>query len=301
MSFATPDSAGSRNCELGIRSIAVANQRRCLIVNSSAARLNRSGQPRYRVRRPEPTLARHCETAEIGLSYNQLRLTPMRLASSMIGVSMFAVLLVAAPARAAMVTWQDSGALTYVSPFGQVFYPGLTVGTPWSLQVTFDPAGPGVHSSLPGAPAGCNIYQSGPTTFTLGAYTYTKPSGQIWTNSNLPGEGCDGPAAPNFNQIQFEWVGAWTQEPGAWNLFGGVLLAGYKDALHQDGTLPTVPSLVPGFTTGLNFYTSFDGNFPTFQDGTFAPTAVPEPGTLGMLGIGLAYGARRIRQRVRRS
>ena len=156
-----------------------------------------------------------------------------------------------------------------------------------------------MHSSLPGAPPNCNIYPSGPMTFTLGPYTYTKPSGQIWTNSNLPGEGCDGPAAPNFNQIQFEWFGSWTQDPGAWNLFGGVLLAGYKDALHQDGTIPTVPTIVPGSTTGLNFYTATDGNFPTFQDVTSAPTAVPESGTLVMLSLGLAYGARRFRQHAR--
>jgi len=36
---------------------------------------------------------------------------------------------------------------------------------------------------------------------------------------------------------------------------------------------------------------------PAFQDRTFEPTAVvPEPGTLGMVGIGIAYGLRRRRQ-----
>src|SRR6478752_8506574 len=98
------------------------------------------------------------------------------------------VLLSATSALAASITWEDYGVVTSVGFAGQALYPGLTVGTPWSLHVTFDPNGPGVHSGLPGAPPDCNIYQSGPMTFTLGTFTYTKPSGQIWTNSNLPGE-----------------------------------------------------------------------------------------------------------------
>jgi PEP-CTERM motif len=227
----------------------------------------------------------------------------MRLNSSMIGVSMIAILVAATPAHAATITWEDSGVITFVNINSiNSLFPGLTVGTPWSLQVSFDPNGPATPA--PGAPPGsnCNQYDMGPTTFVLGGYTYTNPGGTIWTNAMLPQIGCLN--APN-GAIVFEWFGngsGWTQEPGAWNLNGpGFLLATYNDTFHTDGTLPTVPSQGPdtAFRPGLTFWDS-QATTNIFQAYPFTPTLVPEPGTLGMLGIGLAFGARRFRQRTRR-
>lgn len=207
------------------------------------------------------------------------------------------------PARAATITWFDSGFLTFVS--GSAFqFPGLTVGTPWSLEVNFDPSAPGSPAAIGTPGSNCNVYPMGSTTFTLGTFTYTSTGGQIWTNSDLPGLGCS--PAPT-GTIQFEWGVTWTQEPGAWNLnvTSGLLMAGYTDAVQSDGFLPTSPTL-SGANSGLNFYDFFRGTRPQFQDHTFAPqladlnpTPVPEPATLGLFGVGLAYLARRRVQRLR--
>lgn len=200
------------------------------------------------------------------------------------------------PARAATITWFDSGFLTSINATPPEF-PGLTVGTPWSLEINFDPSAPGSPASLGAPGSNCNIYPMGSTTFTLGTFTYTSTGGQIWTNSDLPGLGCS--PAPT-GAIQFEWGVTWTQEPGAWNLnvSSGLLMAGYTDAVQRDGLLPTVPSL-SGANSGLNFYDFLRGPRSQFQDHTFAPqladltpTPVPEPATLGLFGVGLAYWAR---------
>jgi hypothetical protein len=212
-------------------------------------------------------------------------------------------LLFATPTYAAMVTWVDSGLINAVSPqWGPLLLPGLTVGTPWSLQVSFDPNGPFTPGlfSTPASP--CNIYNTGPTTFTLGSYTYTNPGGRIWTNAILPHVGCFSPANGAI-VFEYGYTAPWTQEPGAWNLSYGLLFYQYVDTAHNDGTLPDVPS-APGidgpstaFAPGLTFYTADSHIFPIFQGYPVSPTAVPEPSTVAMFSVGLAYGARRLRQR----
>lgn len=208
-----------------------------------------------------------------------------------------------APARAATITWFDSGFLTSINATPAEF-PGLMVGTPWSLEINFDPTAPGSPAAIGTPGSNCNIYPMGSTTFTLGTFTYTSTGGQIWTNSDLPGLGCS--PAPT-GAIQFEWGVTWTQEPGAWNLnvSSGLLIAGYTDAVQSDGFLPASPSR-SGATSGLNFYEFLRGPRSQFQDHTFAPqladltpTPVPEPATLGLFGVGLAYLARRRVHRLR--
>ena len=201
------------------------------------------------------------------------------------------VLFGASSAIAAPVTWQDSGFITYVA--NQPVFPGLSVGTPWALAVTFDPNGPFMPAALGQPGSNCNIYDSQSATFTLGGYSYANPGGRVWTNSLLPGNACS-PAPTGV--IQFDWVGGWMLPPGAWDINAGVLIAGYTDAVSHDGSLPLMPSLT-GINTGLGFYTPLTAPSPAFQDSTFAPTAVvPEPGTLVLLGIGIAYGLRRVRR-----
>jgi hypothetical protein len=204
-------------------------------------------------------------------------------------------LISASPARAATVVWFDSGNVTSVSFFGG--FPGLTIGTPWSMQFSFDPNAPRTPLGGPSPAAGCGFSSIDSSVFTLGGFTYTSSGGRVYTNSFLPHTSCDEP--PPTGMIQFEWSTSWTVEPDAWNIngFGGYLIAGYRDAIFRDGPLPTSPSLT-GFDTGFSFFQLTDEARILFQDRTFAPVAleaspVPEPGTVALLGAGLAWLGRR--------
>jgi hypothetical protein len=134
--------------------------------------------------------------------------------------------------------------------------------------------------------------------FTLGGFSYA-PSGQIWTNSALPGDAC---SPTPTGRIQFELKPGQGLEPGAWNLTGGILIAEYTDIV-SDGTLPATPSPQLGRVNSLSFYDPSNLPFSTFQDRNFTPVRildnsapVPEPGTMAMMGIGLVLGARRWRR-----
>lgn len=211
---------------------------------------------------------------------------------------------IATPAPAATVNWFDSGQLTSVNEsYAAAFLPGLTVGTPWSLQVNFDPNAQGTPGFDPSGGSHCFSYPISSAAFSLGGFTYTTPQpgstgARIWTNADLPGFGCS--PSPT-GAVVFE-MALTSADPGAWDL-NGLLLAGYTDALARDGSLPSVPTLT-GLNTGLTFYDFSGGNAEVvFQDRTFAPMAdappVPEPATFGMLGIGLACLARRLRRTAR--
>ena len=205
----------------------------------------------------------------------------------------------AVPASATPITWQASSSLSGVwDPYHQL--PGLTAGTPWTLHITFEPDVP--PRALGAEGWDCNVYNVGAVAiFQLGGFTYTQAGGQVFTNSILPVDNCRS-TAPSWSPpglIQFAWLGSWTQEPGAWNLNNGpkIFMAGYYDAVHQDGSLPTIPAFGPGgsfsgieYEGGGNlfgFYSSFNPHLVA------APTAVPEPATLTMFGAGLALLARR--------
>ncbi len=198
-------------------------------------------------------------------------------------------LLRATPTSADSITWKAASEVSFVND-GMNIWPGFTAGTPWSLTVTFDPG------ALPTVLApGCNAYATGSALLTLGSYSYTNSGGQIFTNAGLPEVGCFGGLPEGeAGLIQFLWGSSWIEEPGAWTLNDqlSVLIAGYYDLNVKDGTLPGVPVGDPsgGIFGGLLYRSpnqQFDGGAVNFEL-VEPPTAVPEPATMTMLGIGLA-------------
>ena len=208
------------------------------------------------------------------------------------------LLLVSVPSYADTITWFASNTVSSVSPWGNIFFPGLVPGTPWTLTVSFDPSAPPAITTFPG----CNHYALSGSTLTLGPYSYSNSRGSAITNSALPGIGCFAamPEGP-IGLIQF-WYGTadWTSaDPTAWNLaqWGGVTFAGYYDLFATDGTLPVVPAFNPvqGRFAGMEIENSeflgglLFGGIPRFQLVTPPPAApVPEPATLTLFGAGLA-------------
>lgn len=199
--------------------------------------------------------------------------------------------------------WEAADVVRHVSdPFNQL--PGLTPGTPWTLRLTFDPTVAGRPVAFSDPSWDCNVYAGAAATFQLGGFTYTNSAGQIFTNSILPGSNCrsSDPSSPP-GMIQFAFLSPWTQEPGAWNLAGMFFVAGYYDGVHQDGSLPTVPNIIPGGVYDGLMVT--DNRAPSRQfTSSFEPrlveqpTPVPEPATLTMFGAGLAM---LVRRRLRKS
>lgn len=208
-----------------------------------------------------------------------------------------AVLAASTTARASTITWFASNEVLSVSPFADfIVGPGLTVGTPWSLTVSFDPASPPIASPT----AGCNAYGIGSSTLTLGSYSYSHSGGQIWTNAALPEIGCIGMLPEGLSgQIEFFYgTSGWTSDdPGAWNLsaWGGVTIAAYYDELVKDGTLPAIPTFDPvggrwqnwlEIENGATFGTLLNGGTVRFE--VVDQTPVPEPASMMLFGAGLA-------------
>lgn len=209
------------------------------------------------------------------------------------------LLLVSVPSYAETITWFSSNTVSSVSSWGNIFFPGLVPGTPWTLTVTFDPnAGP-TKTIFPG----CNEYSLSASTLTMGPYSYTHSTGgQAYTNAALPEIGCSGLLPEGESGLIQFWMGTggWqSDDPNAWDLarWGGVTFAGYYDLLATDGNLPLVPTFNPtqgryagmeienaGFLGGLLF-----GGIPRFQLlEQPQPAPVPEPATVTLFGAGLA-------------
>jgi hypothetical protein len=127
---------------------------------------------------------------------------------------------------------------------------------------------------------------------------YTNSAGDIYTNWDLPIGGCPAPTG----RVQFQWLGGWTGGTGGpdLNAGSGLMLASYIDLLALDGSLPSSPH--PGAATALSGLQWTTLQAPTSQfvssfDPQVAPTAVPEPASLLLVGSGVAFIARRFRRR----
>jgi hypothetical protein len=207
-------------------------------------------------------------------------------------------------ASAIPVMWQASGVIEHMldtEPFGDL--DAITLGTPWTLELSFDSDAPGILSPLstPGMPP-TYIYEDAVSArFVLGTFEYTS-LGDIFVNADLPVYGTSTPdGKPGL--VQFQMMNRWLGGAGGpdLNAGAGLMLASYNDANAVDGSLPSVPvwSAEQGLFHGLLWTTL--GGYPGAEfSSSFNPVAVPEPTSLLLFGTGLALLAFRRRTRTLR-
>lgn len=204
-----------------------------------------------------------------------------------------------------IVTFEAFGAVTRsnsffppipIGPFPDGIPQAPPIGTPYAIQLMFDPS---ARVPTPGAPAGGPCHTTSVTgSFSLGGASYGLTGG-VYTNAFLPESNCySGPLQPPGG-IEF-FLGTIADGGDPWYLNQGPRFLDllYFDGLHQDGTLPTTPTITGPFNELLfrNELFSFGGSFVP-RAVVEQPTPVPEPGTMALVGIGLALAARQRRRR----
>ena len=210
-----------------------------------------------------------------------------------------AAFVVASPVAAGtIVTWQGTGEVTQSWPNQGFPQPFPSVGTTLSMTLSFDPStAVSTPSDTPGT-AGCmTVGFSG--SMTLGGYTYSSGPSVAFTHAALPVSNCVPPGGVfDGGDTQFAFQGLQTPPDSPWVLGSGrLLILTYRDSLVQDA-FPDAPTAPLGADVWL---------IDLFNDGRWGfnghvdlqavdqATPVPEPGTMMLLGLGLAAAYRRRR------
>lgn len=192
------------------------------------------------------------------------------------------------------VTWHASGVIESLydtAPLGEL--DAISVGTPWSLEFTFDSDAIGTLLAAPPGRPPTYLYEDVLNTrFRLGNSEYTN-DGDIFINADLPYVG-QSTALGGPGLVQFQWQGGWLGGGGGPNLNLGMLLASYNDVNAVNGALPVTPELSAFQSQLRGLQWSTLGNYPNSGfNSSFNPTVVPEPTSMLLVGTGLVLAAAR--------
>lgn len=215
----------------------------------------------------------------------------------LVSVVCLALLVPRVSAADTMVTWISEGEVT-LSEFMRVPNTGLLppVGTPYQLSLSFDPS---AQSPTALSAPGSNCFRV-PTSgsITLGGVGFGL-AGSGFTHAQLPGSNCE----PSSADTQFVFLSLSPLDENPWPAIasGGALMeVWYSDLLVRDA-FPAVPTAANGL--GLQIRDGFAGpDLLVMARGNLRaavpeqPAPVPEPGTMTLVGLGLAAAIRHARQ-----